>query len=351
MPPQSENVRFQCDFEGTNGGIDAVDGSTFGNDPTFQGGALLSNTVNRVWFGITDCDWQASGSGAIEIPGILGTTFGTQDFTIEMFYRLDDPGGRDTIISIGTETAADKMLELQYDVVGVLRFRVSTDGLSFLSNQTMVGATNNTTWKYVVLQREGGLFCAWFRTLVDPDDIGVAQPVARALNNYNPGGNIHISPSSLYFGARGPLLGQPTEGRQGATRVTIGEAIYPGCPDEITLPVEAFFLACAPLVAFPIPDVTIFLGIAFSKDYSLYFSSPEGKKNTITATNLPTGFTIGANGVIEGAITAPEIEGDTFDVVVTATNECGAVNDTFRITVGTTVAAGGESFNFISSAS
>ncbi len=107
---------------------------------------------------------------------------------------------------------------------------------------------------------------------------------------------------------------------------------------------------CSPEVQFPIPDQLEFLGVDFSKDFSLNFRSPEGVQINYTATGLPDGLTISERGVVSGIIVAPAIEGQVFNVVITGSNTCDSIDAAFDFTVGTIV-AGGPSFNFIHSGS
>jgi len=230
-------VRFQSDFQGTDGDTSISDQSTYRNDPTFLGSAQISNL--QAWFGST---YGRFLSGGYEIGGILGIQLNQTDFFIECFFKLDDVGANDTVFSVGAETTDQKLIEVYYDVFGVLKFRVSLNGTSFLTNVTIATSANGSLWYYIAVQHYLGDFCVWQENLVDPFDKQPGATATRRINSYDPGGTLHPSGSKLTFGVRGPALGNGNEGGLGATRVTIGEALYPTCPATIPLPILDFVL-------------------------------------------------------------------------------------------------------------
>ncbi len=111
-------------------------------------------------------------------------------------------------------------------------------------------------------------------------------------------------------------------------------------------------LNCAPVVDASFPTaLTLFLNEEYSRDFSYFFESPEGVAMTYSATGLPPGISMATNGVLSGAIVSPATEGAVYTSTLLGVNSCGTTSGTLTFTVGTTVTAGGESFNFLHSGS
>ncbi|MFJ5369929.1 Ig-like domain-containing protein, partial [Bosea sp. CER48] len=89
-------------------------------------------------------------------------------------------------------------------------------------------------------------------------------------------------------------------------------------------------------VAGPLPDLAMVDGQAPNVDVSGAFSDPDGDALGFTATGLPEGLTISADGVISGLVdsSASQLGGGIYSVTVTAADPAGnSASRTFTITV------------------
>lgn len=355
--PDVENVVFQTNFEGAIGATAVADESIYKNDPVFLGGAQIDDRASI--FGTTSARVRLTDqdpAGAITIPGVEGIDFGQSDFFIEFFYWLLGGTSNHTLMGIGAINEApgepnDRVMELFYLSNGRLALRLSRDGVLWLPSLINANQANSGGWYYIAIQQYQGAICAWFaQNFADqlPDLTG--RTAARRAQGFEPS-PLHASLAPVRFGSRATGTFENCRAANiGPVRIVVGEALFPDCPETIPLPTQRFVLPCIPTLVFPIDDVTLFLGETYSRDYSLFFGSPGGRKNTFTASGLPPGLAIATNGVISGAVASPATEGQTYNVTITATNECGTVDGTFDITVGTTV-AGVDNFFFLHSAS
>src|SRR5690606_17151043 len=87
------------------------------------------------------------------------------------------------------------------------------------------------------------------------------------------------------------------------------------------------------VVAPGIPDESAVEGTPFSLDVSPSFADPDGDVLTLTATGLPSGFTL-AGGVISGAPTAAHAQGSPYTITIEAADgRGGVVEDAFVLAV------------------
>ncbi|GAA0477594.1 hypothetical protein GCM10009096_19360 [Parasphingorhabdus litoris] len=158
----------------------------------------------------------------------------------------------------------------------------------------------------------------------DPDGDDLTVTVATAPNGtvvINPDGTITYTPNQDFNGTD-TITYTISDGNGGTSTATVEVTVAP--------------VNDAPEVDIPISDLNNEDADVISVDVSDKFSDLDGDTLTFTATGLPAGLSIDANGVITGTIDpgASQINGGVYTVTITADDgNGGTVDGTFTWTV------------------
>jgi hypothetical protein len=129
-------------FEGTNGSTDFFDSS--GNDVGFGFSGTVSISTSQFKFGASSASF---GGGYIYCGGSLTFAFGTDDFTVDCWVRINATGAIYTIVDCGASTTG---FSIRKNASDFLVFRTG-------NTDRITGATALTTgtWHHVAVARSG----------------------------------------------------------------------------------------------------------------------------------------------------------------------------------------------------
>lgn len=270
-------------------------------------------------------------SGALENPG-------TADWTIEFWARGFDWDGlssvQNGIFATRSGSSTNRILVRTSNVNDNFAITVIDNAGNNQAADTSFAAVNSAAHFFSVTRSGANIYYHIGGVLRSTISLAAG---ASAVFNFSSNSNLFLSDQDVT---------SALDGRVGDIRYS-NEALYDSTNyPEPTDPLDE--TSCSPELTFPIPDRTNFTSDVINTDYSYYFSTPEGKKTTYTATSLPTGLTMDDDGIVTGTVDAGISEGTDFTVTVTATNECGNKSDVFTWTIGTRI-VGAENQGFVSS--
>ncbi len=163
---------------GDNAGDDIFDETANNNDGEFNG----SNVATAVVDGIHGKARDFNGTDdSISIPDSSDWTFGSDEFSISMWFNSSDTGSGDIFYHGDTSGNSRKLIRLQGSNTISVSFGNSTSSdVCYLSNSADTGYVNGV-WNHIVIQKSGsncamylnGAFiksAAWSGTLADSSD-------------------------------------------------------------------------------------------------------------------------------------------------------------------------------------
>ncbi len=210
--------------DGSDGNQDMTDMSLNSRVATYLSGILMSN-VEEKFSGSVVLDFPVGQNDGVTFPNL--NSFGSGDMTIEAWIRphsspTNDPA---TIAQIWGSISF-RAWRLQYDSSGTIRFvkgpNGSTTDLTMVSTLTV----NANAWSYVAVQREGNNFTLYVK--------GVKDSTAVNTTAIDDGNN-----QACRIGIGGTSAAE-FRGKMGPLRITRGQALFPGAPNNIVVPSSPF---------------------------------------------------------------------------------------------------------------
>jgi hypothetical protein len=209
------NVSLLLHGDGTNGSTTFTDSSLFPKTVT-AGGSALTTSVKK--FGTASID---TSSGYFRIDGSSAFSFGTGDFTIELWLNLAVQATNSKIVSFAPSTTPGIYPEIGCN--GSLNLCYFVNGSAVITSTTAPGTG---TWYHIALCRSG----TSTKLFLDGVQLG---------STYTDSNNYVIGTNRPVFGANGSLdspVGR-VSGRYDEVRITKGVARY---TSNFTAPTAAF---------------------------------------------------------------------------------------------------------------
>ncbi len=210
--------------DGSDGNQDMTDMSLNSHLATYLSGILMSDVEEK----FTDSpvlDFPVGQNDGVTFPNL--TPFGSGDMTMEAWIRphsspTNDPA---TIAQIWGSISF-RAWKLQYDSSGTIRFvkgpNGSTTDLTMVSTLTAVA----NVWSYIAVQREGNDFTIWVKGVKDSTVVNTT-----AIDDGNG--------QACRIGIAGTSADE-FRGKMGPLRITRGQALFPGAPNNIVVPSSPF---------------------------------------------------------------------------------------------------------------
>ena len=223
--PDFANVKLLImNGDGSDGNQDMTDMSLDSRVATYLSGILMS-----------DVDEKFSGSPVLNFPvgANDGLTFPssfpqfTGDFTIETWIRphatpTNDPAR--LLAKWGSN--GQRAWRLERATNGKINWVKSVNGSVNDLFMTTTLTAPVETWSYVVTQREGNNFTIWVK--------GIKDSTVVSTTGIHAGGG-----EALRVGIQSTSASE-YRGRMGPTRITVGQALFPGAPNNIVVPSSPF---------------------------------------------------------------------------------------------------------------
>ena len=185
----SANIALLCEFEGTNGDTTYTSDDVNARSFTFVNGAQISSADFK--FGSTCLDVNSASDSIIVTPSPNDLTIGSNDFTVECFFKA-------------TSLPASYMCILDTRTTGTqvavyLGIKSPGNNLVFYMNgaDTILGPVISTgTWYHVVLEKTGGTTRMWLDGVQAGSDYSDSNTYITgttslgARNSFAPGGGL-----------------------------------------------------------------------------------------------------------------------------------------------------------------
>ena len=221
--PDFANVKLLVmNGDGTEGNQDMVDKGATGHTITWLGQAQMDTGIEKftgkptlLLDGVSD---------GIRVPDHADfNSFGTQDFTIEAWVYPTWSGTTQIIVGKWGTTGKRAWRIFRHSNSQFV-FHGSADGTSTTLEIGSGTTLSQDTWAWVVVQREGNDFTLWI------DGVRATGPITDTLSIHGGGTEqvrIGIESSSV----------SEFKGNFAPMRITVGEAIHPGAPANIGVPI------------------------------------------------------------------------------------------------------------------
>ena len=209
--------------DGSDGNQDMTDMSLNSRPATYLSGILMSN-VEEKFSGSPVLDFPVGQNDGVTFPNLPQFT---GDFVIEAFIRpSSSPTNDPAVIAQIWGSISFRAWRLRHKTDGTIVFGKGTNG----SNEDLIMTTTLTAvanvWSYVVVQREGNNFTIWVNGVKDQTVVNTT-----AVDD----GNGQATRIGIFSTST-----QEFRGKMGPMRITRGEALFPGAPNNIVVPSSPF---------------------------------------------------------------------------------------------------------------
>ncbi len=226
-PANFANVRLLImNGNGSEGSQDMTDMSLDSRVTTWLSGAVMDTGIEKFVGAPTLLLPDGANDGLRYTAGF--PALGTNDFTIEQWVlpHATQPNNPHRLAAKWA-TAGRRAWKNQRSTAGQITFSASGNGTATDLEMTTTLTAAASVWSWLVTQREGDKFTQWIQGVRD------AAPVTNTLSIH--GGSIE----QLRFGLESSSASE-FRGSMGPTRITIGEALFPGSPLTIPIPFEPY---------------------------------------------------------------------------------------------------------------
>ncbi len=219
--PDFANVKLLImNGDGSDGSQDMTDMSLDSRPVTYLSGILMSD-VEEKFSGSPVLDFPVGQNDGLTFPSSFPQFTG--DLTIQTWIRphatpTNDPAR--LLAKWGSN--GQRAWRLERATNGKINWVKSVNGSvnDLFMTTTLTAAVE--TWVFVVVQREGDYFTIWVQ--------GVRDSTVQNSTGIHAGGG-----ESLRVGIQSTSAAE-YRGRMGPTRITVGQALYPGAPNNIVVP-------------------------------------------------------------------------------------------------------------------
>ncbi len=208
---------------GSDGNQDMTDMSLDSRVATYLSGILMSN-VEEKFSGSPVLDFPVGQNDGITFPNLPQFT---GDMTIEFWIRPHaSPTNDPAVIAQIWGSISFRAWRIRHNSSGTIEFAKGPNGSSTDLTMTTTLTAGANVWSYGVVQREGNNFTMWVAGVKDQTVVNTT-----AIDDGNGQAcRIGIESTSV----------SEFRGKMGPMRITVGEALFPGAPNNIVVPSSPF---------------------------------------------------------------------------------------------------------------
>ena len=211
--------------DGSDGNQDMTDMSLRSRVATYLSGIKMSN-VEEKFSGSPVLDFPSGQNDGITFPSGF-PAFGLSNWIIEIWIRphasqLNDPA----VLIAKWAGIARRAWQLTRLTNGTIRLVKTSNGTTIDLDIITTLTTAVEVWSYVAVQREGNNFTIWVSGVKDSTTVNTTTIHGAGIEQVRVG---IASTSAAEF-----------RGKMGPTRITLGQALFPGAPNNIVVPSSPF---------------------------------------------------------------------------------------------------------------